>query len=207
MKVEINDKEYNLKEATTTEEMQKGLMGVTELPEDEGMIFIYPEEKDLTFWMHETPIKLDIICVGEDLIVNQVTEGQANDDTPIKMYGKYVIELNANSGVKEGDEVDLDDDEDINDFKSKSKMLVLDENGEVQMELEGGERIFSRIATKKFIKLAIKAWKNKKNPELFDKICKKLGKALFLELDGQTSRDPEYVELHTSNDSSKNEKE
>ena len=96
-------------------------MGVTELPEDEGMIFIYPEEKDLTFWMHETPIKLDIICVGEDLIVNQVTEGQANDDTPIKMYGKYVIELNANSGVKEGDEVDLDDED--SEEKSKARLL------------------------------------------------------------------------------------
>lgn len=206
MKVEINDKEYNLKEATTTEEMQKGLMGVTDLPENEGMIFIYPEEKELTFWMHETPIALDIICVGEDLIVNKVSEGNPNDDTPIKMQGKYVIEINANSGVKEGDEVDLDD-EDVDNFKSSSKMLVLNENGEVQMELEGGERIFSRIATRKFIKLAIKAWKNKKNSEVFDKMCKKLGKALFLELDAQTNRDPEYVELHKSKDSSKNEKE
>ena len=56
-------------------------------------------------------------------------------------------------------------------------MLVLDENGDVQFRLEGGERIFSRISTKKFIKAAIKAYRSDKDSDY-----KKVGKLVFKEL-------------------------
>lgn len=203
MKAIINNKEYDLKEARTSEEQQKGLSGVTELADGEGMIFIYPEEKQVNFWMHDTPLPLDIIGLDDDFEVKYVTEGQPNDDTPIPMTVKYVIEIAAGSGVKVGDEIDLElDDEDTS---INSKMLVLDEEGNVQMELSGGERIFSRIATRKFIRLAVKAWKNKQDESVFNKYCKKLGKALFDELTAQDNRDPEYVELHKSKESSEDE--
>ena len=37
--IEIGNKEYKVQEARTEEEKEKGLQGVTELPEDEGMVF------------------------------------------------------------------------------------------------------------------------------------------------------------------------
>jgi hypothetical protein len=69
-------------------------------------------------------------------------------------------------------------------------MLVLDENGNVQMELEGGERIFSRKNTRVLIKFALKANKTKQ-----DKDYKNLGKKIFKFLDVQENNNPEYVEL------------
>jgi hypothetical protein len=69
-------------------------------------------------------------------------------------------------------------------------MLVLDENGDVQMELDGGERIFSRKNTKVLIKFALKAYKTKQ-----DKDYKTVGKKLFKFLDIQENNNPEYVEL------------
>jgi len=75
MKAIINNKEYDLKEARTSEEQQKGLSGVTELVDGEGMIFIYPEEKQVNFWMHDTPLPLDIIGLDDDFEVKYVTEG------------------------------------------------------------------------------------------------------------------------------------
>ena len=72
----------------------------------------------------------------------------------------------------------------------KNKMMVLDENGEVQMQLDGGERIFSRHDTKILIKLSKKAYESK-DPEDY----KKLGKKLFKFLEIQMGNDTQYVEL------------
>ena len=41
--VEINDKKYNVSLAITKEEKEKGLMGVENLTENEGMLFVYDE--------------------------------------------------------------------------------------------------------------------------------------------------------------------
>lgn len=48
--------------ADTPELRQKGLKGVKGLPEDHGMIFSYDsvQPADTAFWMHNTPIDLDI---------------------------------------------------------------------------------------------------------------------------------------------------
>ena len=41
----------------------------------------------------------------------------------------------------------------------RSKMLVLNSDGDVQMKLQGGERIISMIKTRQLIKAALKAYK------------------------------------------------
>lgn len=72
-------------------------------------------------------------------------------------------------------------------------MKVLAPDGSTQMNLQGGERIFSRISTKQMITWAKKAEANKDNKELFNKYCKRLGKRMFKELYAQDHREPEYV--------------
>ena len=62
-----------------------------------------------------------------------------------------VIELPINSDVNIGDFVFIDD------GKTTSQMYVLNEKGDIQMALEGGERIFSRKSTKEMIRLAKRA--------------------------------------------------
>lgn len=42
--VQIENKSYNLLVATTEEEKEKGLMGIEELPENEGMLFDYSDD-------------------------------------------------------------------------------------------------------------------------------------------------------------------
>lgn len=189
VKVEIGDKEYNLREARTKEERAKGLSGIKELPKDEGMIFYFDEPQTVSFWMKDTLIPLDIIFINSDNEVISVHEGKPNDETPITEKNvKYVIEVNVNSEITEGDELEFEDDSD--------KMLVLDQDGNVQMELEGGERIFSRISTKVMIRKAKKALSFKDDKEKYEKLCKSLGKYVFKELKAQDSRDPEYVKLN-----------
>lgn len=187
MKIEINDKVYEVKVAETESDFESGLQNISSLPENEGMLFPYEEEDEVTFWMKDTLIPLDIIFVSEDNEVTQVSQGVPNSEEYITGTAKYVIELNYDSGVKIGDEVDLDDD--IDDVKVKS-MYVLGSDGKPQMEIEGGERIFSRKNTKTLIRMAKRAYKNKS-----DKYYKALGKKAFKYLDVQDSNEPDYVSL------------
>lgn len=189
MKVRVNNKEYDVEVARTEEEKEIGLSNIEYLPDDEGMLFIYDTPQEVGFWMKDTLIPLDIIFINDEEEVISVHQGVPNDETPIiEDDVLYVLEVPADSGIKTGDEIEFEDEEDSKPLNNK--MLVLNENGEVQMELEGGERIFSRKNTKVLIKFALKADKTKQ-----DKDYKNLGKKIFKFLDIQESNNPEYVEL------------
>ena len=50
--------------ANTEEKRQFGLMYRTDLPEMQGMLFLFPREELLSFWMKNTPRSLDIIYIN-----------------------------------------------------------------------------------------------------------------------------------------------
>lgn len=178
----IKDKVYSLQEARTAEEHQKGLMGVEELPKDEGMIFYYDFPQKVDMWMQNTKIPLDIIFVDDDLKVIKVREGKPMDETLISCDDvSYVIELNAGSGVRAGDEVEFDN-------KVNFVLKVLAPDGSVQMDLEGGERIVSRRETKIIIQKAYKAYKSQN-----DNHFKSLGRYLMKVFKKQDEREPDFV--------------
>lgn len=188
----IGNKEYTVELATTAEEQKKGLQDRDFLAQDAGMLFVYdkPQTK-VEFWMKDTKIPLDQIGINEDGEVTLVYKAKPNDETLIPFTDvKYLLEVNQDSGIKEGDQFDFDDTEDPN----KYVMKVIASDGTTQMNLQGGERIFSRISTKQIISWAKKAEANKDNSELFDKYCKRLGKRIFREIKAQDTREPEYVE-------------
>lgn len=191
IKLEINDKEYNVLVAETEKEKERGLMDVTEMESSEGMLFIYDEPQTLSFWMKDTEIPLDIIFIDEDWEIKSVQQGKPFDETILSCDDvQYVLELNQNSGVKEGDEIDVEDD-DLNpgrELQSKH-MEIYGPDGQVQAEIIGGERIFSGHSTKVLIRKARKAFKTKKESDF-----KALGRYIFDELYRQDHRDPQYVE-------------
>lgn len=181
----VRNKKYKVFIARTEEQKERGLSVMEELPEDEGMLFPYDPPEDVGFWMHNTTIPLDIIFINDDLEVTKVAKGKPMDETLIEENDvAYVLELNQNSGVKVGDEVDIDE----GDQSDKIKMKVLAPDGSTQMGLQGGERIVSRRETKILLKKALKS-----NLSQADKDFKALGKYIFKVLDKQDDREPEYV--------------
>lgn len=60
--------------ADTHEARAKGLMGRTELPEGEGMLFIYEKGQRLVFWMKDTLIPLSIAFFNEDKELFQILD-------------------------------------------------------------------------------------------------------------------------------------
>jgi len=190
-KIEIGNKTYNVKIAKTDEEQSDGLQNIKDLPENEGMLFCFEKPDEVSMWMEDTFIPLDIIFIDEDCDVIKVQQGVPLSKEMITSPDTlYVLEVNAGSGIKIGDELDYDDEED-----DDSKMLVIGPKGEIQMAIEGGERIFSRISSKIMIKKAKKAYINKKDKDIYENLCKSLGKYVFKEISKQESNKPEYVEI------------
>lgn len=190
MKIEIGDKEYNVEVARTEEEKIKGLQEKESLGENEGMLFIYDEPQELAFWMKDAAIPLDIVFIDEDGEVISVQQGQPYDETLLEEDGvMYVLEVNQNSGIQPGDELDIEEDDD----NKQPVMKVLAPDGSTQMELEGGERIFSRKNTKTLIKMAKRAYSSE-----LDKDYKALGKKVFKYLHIQDTNTPEYVDTPKS---------
>ena len=188
--INIGNKTYKCQVAKNEEDRQKGLQGVEHLPVDEGMLFVWEDEGTREMWMKDTKIPLDQIAINDDDEVVLVYTAQPEDETLIPfMNTKYILEVNAESGIVEGDEFEIDDSDDLN----KYVMKVLAPDGSTQMYLQGGERIFSRVSSKKLIKWAKKAYSVKDDTKKFESYCKRLGKIMFKELKAQDEREPEYV--------------
>lgn len=184
MEIRISNKTYKVKEANTSEEKEKGLQGVKELPKDEGMLFYFDPPEDVSFWMKDTLIPLDIVFIDEDQEVISVQEGEPNSEKLMSENNvAYVLEVNQGSGITIGDTLEFEDDE-------GPIMKVLAPDGSSQFDLWGGERIVSRRETKILIKKAKKAEKSNNETDY-----KALGKYIFKVFSKQDNRDPEYVQI------------
>lgn len=200
VKIEIADKEYKVLVAESEKEREQGLSNVESMDDDEGMLFVMPEgQGQVIFNTAEMEFDIDLVFIDQNDEVYNVVLGKAHSDDPIistpegeDKRTKYVLEVNANSGIKIGDELDIEDEDEISD--DEIKMYILGSDGKPQMDLVGGERIISRIETREIIRKAKKANKSKE-----DKDYKKLGKYIFKVFEKQDNRPSEYVEAPKSN--------
>lgn len=95
--------EVTLEVADSREERRHGLMNRTELAENHGMLFVFPGERKLEFWMKNTLIPLDMIFIDANRTVVNVETAQPEPgvaDENLTIYrseseAQYVIELNA----------------------------------------------------------------------------------------------------------------
>lgn len=188
--VKIRNNEYNLLIAKSEEEKEKGLQNVEEMDTDEGMFFDYRDDiqEEISFWMKDTYIPLDIIFVGSDNKVISVHQGvPESEESMSEKNVAYVIEVNQNSGIKSGDVVEFDNQD--NESESEGELQIIGSDGEVQAVLQGGERIFSIKNTKTLVSLAQRAYESKSDSDY-----KALGRKIFEYMKIQNEREPEYVE-------------
>jgi len=84
--------------AETEDERMTGLMYRTELRENQGMLFIFPNEELHTFWMKNTLLSLDILFVSTDGVIVTIqhdTVPHSEASIPSLKPAKYVVEVNA----------------------------------------------------------------------------------------------------------------
>ena len=119
--VKVGDTDFQVELALTAEQQSQGLSGREVLGPGAGMLFVYEHESRYTFWMKEMRFPIDIVWIGADCKVVDVTleapppePGQSLDqlpryspDTP----AQYVLEINAGEAaagaIKPGDPVEF----------------------------------------------------------------------------------------------------
>ncbi len=63
---------YDIEIARTSKQKQKGLMFIKELPSNKGMLFDVRDDKNVSMWMKNTYIPLDMIFLSCDFVVVDV---------------------------------------------------------------------------------------------------------------------------------------
>ncbi len=98
--------------AEEPKEKQFGLMFRTDLPDGTGMLFPYGAPREITMWMHNTYIPLDMVFIRADGVVHRIEErAEPLSDRIIASQGPVaaVLELPggaaARLGLKPGDRV------------------------------------------------------------------------------------------------------
>src|SRR5215470_5645668 len=74
---------FSVEIATTEDEKQKGLMYRRELADGKGMLFPYPQEKEISMWMKNTYISLDMIFIRADGRIMRIAENTPTESTAI----------------------------------------------------------------------------------------------------------------------------
>jgi len=103
---------FTVELATTPAQMELGLMYRQSLPADAGMLFLYPGEETVAFWMKNTLIPLDMLFIGADGHIRRIAERTVPLSTaPISSVDpiRAVLEINGGTserlGIKPGDMV------------------------------------------------------------------------------------------------------
>lgn len=95
--------------AVSPAEHQKGLMYRRQMADGWGMLFIYGEERPLSFWMKNTYLPLDMVFIdGQGRVVNIIEDAEPMTDTKRRSEepARYVLEVEAGVADKAGIEVD-----------------------------------------------------------------------------------------------------
>ena len=107
--------EVRVEVADDLAEQAKGLMDRTTLGENRGMLFVYPDEQERSFWMKDTLIPLSIAFIASERRIIDIQDMKPLDDEPPSYVSakpaQYALEVNQGffekRGVKVGDRVDL----------------------------------------------------------------------------------------------------
>jgi hypothetical protein len=98
--------------ALAPQEKALGLMFRTELPDGRGMLFPYEEPREVTMWMRNTYIPLDMVFIRADGVVHRIeSRAEPLSDRTISSHGPVaaVLELPGGAaerlGLKPGDRV------------------------------------------------------------------------------------------------------
>ena len=96
--------------AATPRDRERGLMDRVKLARDYGMLFVFPTEQPLQFWMKNTWVSLDMVFIDKALRITEVHRNvpRSFPDTPEEKLarrgglGQYVLEVPAGAAKRRG---------------------------------------------------------------------------------------------------------
>ena len=110
----VNGRPLTVEIARTNKQRAQGLMFRDELGWNEGMLFVFRKEKELSFWMKNTKIPLSIAFIDKKGTVIDIISMTPYSLVPVTSSArcKYALEVNRGffkaSGLEVGDRIHLD---------------------------------------------------------------------------------------------------
>ena len=85
--------------ASTPAESSRGLMFRRQLPAEQGMLFIFPKPRTLSFWMRNTAIPLDVGYFDNNGMLREIHPLTPFDERPVRSrYDQLRFALEVNQG-------------------------------------------------------------------------------------------------------------
>lgn len=116
--IRIGNKTLKVRLATTPKQQKQGLMNIqgmppTQLPADEGMLFVYQREEMISFWMRNTTLPLSIAFINRCGYITEIKDMEPGSDASVRPErpAQYALEVNrgwfTKNDVRVGDKVTL----------------------------------------------------------------------------------------------------
>lgn len=110
--VSVDGKPLTVEIASSPEQKMRGLMYRDSMADDHGMLFVYTDDAERSFWMRDTRIPLSIAYLDSTGRVIHIADMQPLDTkgVPSKGPARYALEVNqgwfGRNGVEVGDKVE-----------------------------------------------------------------------------------------------------
>jgi hypothetical protein len=112
--IKVGDQTVQMQLAVFPDEMEHGLMGRRDLASNQGMLFLYREPTQMSFWMRNTPLPLDIGFFSAGGELKEIYTMLPYDENPTRSRSnalEFALEMNRGwfneHGVKPGAVLDL----------------------------------------------------------------------------------------------------
>lgn len=97
--LKVGDSTIKTQVAQSAQEKERGLSGRESLAEDEGLLFVFDRPGFYPFWMKDMNFPIDIIWIGGDKKIVDLSENITPETFPqtfvSKVPARYVLEVNA----------------------------------------------------------------------------------------------------------------
>lgn len=98
------ERSFSIEIADDPAERAAGLMYRETMADDHGMLFVFGQTREITFWMKNTPMPLDLVFISQDGRIKAIKQGEPQSIAPISPGepARFVLELKAGTAVKDG---------------------------------------------------------------------------------------------------------
>ncbi len=106
------NRSFTIEVADDPAERERGLMYREEMDDMHGMLFVFEDQREVGFWMKNTPMPLDIIFIAQDGSIKAIKQGEPFSEAIVSpgQPVRFVLELKAGTAagndVASGDKVE-----------------------------------------------------------------------------------------------------
>jgi uncharacterized protein len=98
------ERSFTIEIADDPGERERGLMFREDMDDGHGMLFVFQDQRDVGFWMKNTPMPLDLLFIAQDGTVKAIKPGVSMSEAVISpgVPVRFVLELKAGIAAKNG---------------------------------------------------------------------------------------------------------